>query len=221
MNCCVDSGRNIDGVPVRCKNVSGLPVELDKMRFERSSVLAFFSSALVVLLAASNAGAALLFQDRHVGVNGEETTYRFEAKAASTASPIEQSKVVKIATVWAAQYYGIGNLTVANAQQRSMPFHFWLIALTAPGQSKGGTYYSIVLADGAVVEPKVSRQNLTASASPIDVTKDTELTAPVKDLEIHGEVIFEYGWGKGLGCYGPYAPSRLWDVAPPIARPAP
>jgi hypothetical protein len=191
------------------------------MRFERNSVLAFFSSAFVALLAASDASAALLFQDRHAGVNGEETTYRFEAKAASTTSPIEQSKAVKVATVWAVQYYGIGNLTVANTQERSMPIHYWLIAFTAQGQSKAGTYYSIVLPDGAVVEPKVSRQSLTASANPIDVTKDTELTAPVKGLEIHGEVIFEYGWGKGLGCYGPYAPNPLRDVAPPIARPAP
>jgi hypothetical protein len=191
------------------------------MRFERNSVLAIFSSAVVALLAASNTHGALLFQDRHAGANGEETIYRFEAKAASTGSLIEQSKAVKLATAWAAQYYGIGNLTVSNAQERSMPFHFWLIAFAAPGQSKGGTYYSIVLADGVVVEPKVSRQNLTASANPIDVTKDTELQAPIKGLEIHGEVIFEYGWGKGLRNYGPYAPNPAWDVPPPIARPAP
>src|SRR5215469_12551397 len=191
------------------------------MRFERNSVLAFFSSALVALLAASDASAALLFQDRHAGANGEETIYRFEANSASTASPIEQSKAVKVAAVWAAQYYGISNLTVTSAQERSMPIHYWLIAFTAPGQSKGGTYYSIVLPDGAVVEPKVSRQNLTASANPIDVTKDTELTAPAKGLEVHGEIIFEYGWGRGLKCYGPYAPDPLWDIAPPIARPAP
>jgi hypothetical protein len=192
-----------------------------RMRFERKSVLAFFSSAFIALLATSDASAALLFEDRHAGANGEETFYRFEAKAASMASPIEQSKAVKVATAWAAQYYGIGNLTVANAQERSMPFHFWLIAFAAPSQSKGGTYYSIVLVDGAVVEPTVSRQNLTASANPIDVTKDTELQAPIKGLEVHGEVIFEYGWGKGLRCYGPYAPNPLRDVAPPIARPAP
>jgi hypothetical protein len=191
------------------------------MRFERHPASASFLSALVAVIAVSNSSATLLFQDRHAGVNGEETIYRFEAKAASTASPIEQSKAVKVATAWAAQYYGIGKLTIANAQERSMPFRFWLIALTAPGQSKGGTYYSIVLPDGAVVDPKVSRKGLTASANPIDVTKDTELTAPVKGLEVHGEVIFEYGWGKGLRCNGPYAPGPLWDVAPPIARPAP
>ncbi|MBV8482510.1 MAG: hypothetical protein JO077_06550 [Verrucomicrobia bacterium] len=191
------------------------------MRFERNTFLAVFSSAFVALLAASRADAALLFQDRHAGANGEETIYRFEAKAASTASPIEQSKAVKVATVWAAQYYGIANLTVANTQERSMPIHYWLIAFTTPGQSRGGTYYSIVLPDGAVVEPKVSRQNLTASANPIDVTKDTELTAPVKGLEVHGEIIFEYGWGKGLRCYGPCAPNPLWDAPSPIARPVP
>jgi hypothetical protein len=195
-------------------------VAVDKMRLERKSVLAFFSSAFLAFFAGHHANAALLFQDRHTGVNGEETIYRFEAKAASTASPIEESKAVKVATMWATQYYGIGNLTVANTQERSMPIHYWLIAFAAPGQSKGGTYYSIVLPDGALVEPKVSRENLTASANPIDVTKDTELTAPVRGLEIHGEVIFEYGWGKGLRCNGPYAPGPLWD-GPPIARPVP
>jgi hypothetical protein len=181
------------------------------MPFKSRSVLAFCSSALVALLGAGAADAALLFQDRHGSANGEETIYRFEASAASATSPVEQSKAVKVATVWVAQYYGIGNLTVANAQERSMPFHFWLIAFTAPGQSKGGTYYSIVLPDGSVVEPKVSRQSLTASANPIDVTKDTELKAPVKGLEVHGEIIFTYGFGKGLRCNGPYVPSPVWD----------
>lgn len=190
------------------------------MRLAIRSGLAFFSLAFVALLTASNAGAALLFQDRHAGANGEETIYRFEANAASTSSSIEQSKAVKAAMVWATQYYGIGNLTLANAQERSMPTHFWLIAFTAPGQFKGGTYYSIVLPDGAVVEPKVSRQNLTASANPIDITKDTELKAPIKGLEVHGEMVFEYGWGKGLRCYGPYAPNSTW-YTPPLARPAP
>jgi hypothetical protein len=184
------------------------------MRLEAKSVLAFFPSALMALLALSNASAALLFQDHHAAANGEETIYRFEASAASATSPIEQPKVVKAATVWATQYYGIGNLTVANAQERSMPIHFWLIAFTVPGQSKSGTYYSIVLPDGSVVEPKVSRQGLTASANPVDVTKDTELKAPVKGLEVHGEIIFTYGLGKGLRCYGPYVPSPVWDGPP-------
>jgi hypothetical protein len=180
----------------------------------RNSVLAFFSAALLTLLAASDGSAALLFQDRHTGANGEETVYRFEASAASAASPIEQTKAVKVATGWAAQYYGISKLTVANAQERSMPIHYWLIAFTAPGQSKGGTYYSIVLPDGAVVEPKVSRQNLTATANPVDITKDTELTAPVKGLEVHGEMVWTYGFGKGLRCYGPYRPDPFVGVPP-------
>lgn len=193
------------------------------MRFERHPILAVFSLAAAVLLAIGNANAALLFQDRHAGGNGEETVYRFEANAASTTSSIEQSKAVKVATVWAAQYYGISSLSEVNAQERMMPIHYWLIAFAAPGQSKGRTYYSIVLPNGSVVEPKVSRQNFTASAGPVDVTKDTELQAPVKDLEVHGEIVFEYGWGKGLRCYGPYAPyvpGPEWD-GPPAVRPAP
>jgi hypothetical protein len=62
-----------------------------------------------------------------------------------------------------------------------------------------------------VVEPKIPRQSLTASANPVDVTKDTELKAPVKGLEVRGEIIFTHGFGKGLRCYGPYVPSPVWD----------
>jgi hypothetical protein len=65
------------------------------MRLEAKSVLTFFPSALVVLLAVSNASAALLFQDRHAAANGEETIYRFEASAALATSPVEQSKATK------------------------------------------------------------------------------------------------------------------------------
>jgi len=94
-----------------------------------------------------------------------------------------------------------------------MPTHFWLIAFSAPGPSKSAIYYSMVLPNGSVVEPKVSRQSLIANAHPVDVTKDTELRAPVKGLEVHGVLKFEYGWGKGLQYYGPCVPNPLWDEA--------
>jgi hypothetical protein len=192
------------------------------MRFERIPVLTGFWLALAGLLAVSSADAALLFQDRHAGANGEETIYRFEANAATTTAPIEQAKAVKVATAWAAQYYGNGNLMVANAQERSMPIHFWLIAFSAPGQSKAGTYYSIVLPNGSIVEPQVSRQSLTASHGPVDVAKASDLIEPPpKGVEIHGEMIFTYSWGKGLRCNGPYAPGPLWDAPSAFARPAP
>jgi hypothetical protein len=208
------------------KVLPGYPAELDKMRSERHAISAFFSSTLAALLAVGSANAALLFQDRHADSNGQETIYRFEANGKSAASTIEQSKAIKVAKDWAAQYYGINKLVVANTQERTLPIHYWLIAFTAPGQTRGGTYYSIVLPDGSVVEPKVSRQGLTALQNPIDVTKDTELQAPVKGLEVHGDIVFEFGWGKGLRCYGPYAPGPYipGPIDPPTAgvgRPVP
>ncbi len=193
------------------------------MGFKKRPVLALFSSGFLALLAQSSANASLLFQDRHLGPDGEQVVYRFEAKAQSAAETVEQSKAIKTAVTWATQYYGLGSVAVAMAQERMMPTHFWLIALTAPDQSKGGTYYSIILPDGSVVEPKVSRQNLTATANPIDVTKDAELKAPIKGLEVHGEIVFTYGFGKGLRYYGPctpYVPSPVWDGPPAPVRPA-
>jgi hypothetical protein len=165
---------------------------------------------LLTCVAAGSANAALLFEDRHAVADGEETVYRFEAKSVSSASMVEQSKAIKSALVWAGQFYGVSGLTVAIAQERAMPVHHWLIAFTVPGHSKTGTYYSVVLPDGSVVEPKISRQGLTATANPMDVTKGTELEAPVKGPEIHGEIEFDFGWGKGLRCYGPYVPGPLW-----------
>jgi hypothetical protein len=208
---------DVDDDPFPCKNVSQ-----EKMRLERIPVFAVFSLALAGLLATSNADAALLFQDRHAGANGEETIYRFEANAAATTAPIEQAKAVKVAAAWAAQYYGIGSLTVANAQERSMPIHFWLVAFSAPGPSKAGTYYSIVLPNGSVVEPQVSRQSLTASRGPVDVAKASDLIEPPpKGVEIHGEMIFTYSWGKGPRGCGLYGPNPLWDGPSEVARPAP
>ena len=186
------------------------------MRFQRAPSSAFFSLISALLLAGSGADAALLFQDRHASANGDETVYRFEASAISAASMVEQSKAVKVATTWAIQYYGIGNLKLATAQERAMPFHFWLIAFSVPAQSKSATYYSIVLPDGSVVEPKIFRQNLTAIANPGDFTKDAELKAPVKNLEVHGEIVFTYGFGKGLRSCGPYVHNPCWDS---LARP--
>jgi hypothetical protein len=161
--------------------------------------------------------SSVLREDRHAGANGQETVYRFEASPISAAPMVEQSKAVKVATAWATQYYGIGNLKLRTAQERAMPFHFWLIAFSAP-QSKSAAYYSIVLPDGSVVEPKIFRQNLTASANPGGFTRDTELKAPAKNLEVHGEIVFTYGFGKGLRSCGPYLPSPFWDgLARPIS----
>ena len=177
---------------------------------------------MVALFVASAVQAALLFQDRHVSVNGQETVYRFEANPVSTTASIDQSKAVKVAKVWADEYYGIGGLAVANAQERAMPMRYWLIAFRAPGQPRDSTYYSIVLPDGSVVEPKVSRQGLTASRGPVDVAKASDLIEPPsKGVEIHGEMIFTYSWGKGLRCNSPYAPDPLWDAPSAVARPAP
>jgi hypothetical protein len=181
------------------------------MRFQRHAVLAVVSSALAALLTISGANAALLFQDRHAA-NGQETIYRFEANALSATATVEQSKAVKMATVWATQYYGVRVATIANAQERMMPIHFWLIALTASERGKNALYYAVVLPNGSLVEPKVSRQSMTASADSIDVAKDTELAPPVQNLEIHGEIDFSYGWGRGLRGYGPFIPNPLWDL---------
>lgn len=173
-------------------------------------------------MTATCADAALLFQDRHTGANGAQTVYRFEADTAPAVSMIEQSRARKEAVVWATRYYAISGLAIANVQERMMPTHFWLIALSASKQGNSETYYAIVLPNGSVVEPTVShRATTTPKTDEIDVTKDTELKAPTRGLEVHGEIDFLYGWGKGLRSNGPYARSPLWDSPAQPFHPVP
>ncbi len=191
------------------------------MGFKKRPVLTLFSSGFLALLAQSSANASLLFQDRHLGPDGEQVVYRFEANAQSAAEMVEQSKAIKTAVTWATQYYGLGSVAVATAQERIMPTHFWLVALTVPERGKNEIYYAVVLPTGSMVEPKVSRQNRTGAANPIDVNKDTDLKSRDKGLEIHGEIVFQYGFGKGLRCYGPFVPSPVWDGLAAPQHPAP
>jgi len=170
-------------------------------------LLAFLATLIIV----SPAGAALLFQDRHVDPSGQETVYRFEATVVPGASMVNQEKALKTAISWATPYYGLRVPGFTEIQQRSMPVHFWLVALTVPGRGKNETFYAVVLPSGAVVEPQVIRRPaLSATASVPDFSKDTELQAPEKRLEIHGEMEFDYSWGKGLRGYGSFVPDPLW-----------
>jgi hypothetical protein len=169
-------------------------------------------AVLAAFVIVSPASAALLFQDRHIDANGQETVYRFEATVAPAASTVNQEEALKTAISWATPYYGLRTPGFAEIQQRSMPTHFWLVALTVPGRGKNEIFYAIVLPSGTVLEPKVTRRPaLAATASAPDFSKDTELQAPPgKSLEIHGEMEFDYSWGKGLRPYGPFVPSPLW-----------
>jgi hypothetical protein len=168
-------------------------------------------AVLATFVIVSPARATLLFQDRHVDLSGQETVYRFEATVAPTASMVNQEKALQTAISWATPYYGLRVPGIAEIQQRSMPMHFWLVALTVPGHGKNETFYAVVLPGGAVLEPKITRRaTLTATASAPDFSKDAELQTPGKGLEIHGDVEFDYGWGKGLRGYGPFVPNPLW-----------
>jgi hypothetical protein len=168
-------------------------------------------AVLATFVTVSAASAALLFQDRHVDASGQETVYRFEATVAPAASTVNQEQALKTAISWATPYYGLRTPGFAEIQQRSMPTHFWLVALTIPDRGKNETFFAVVLPSGAVLEPKVTRRPaLTATASASDSSKDTELQAPEKGLEIHGEMEFDYSWGKGLRPYGPFVPNPLW-----------
>jgi len=163
--------------------------------------------------------AALLFQDRHVDATGQQTTYSFEANSGPIASTINESMAAKAALSWARGFYRVPGLSVVNIQERTMPAHYWLVALNLVGGEKSASYYAIILPNGSVLEPKVWHENVVSKGIQPDVTKDTELIGPEEKLEIHGEMMFFQSWGKGPRNYGPYVPSPLWGGPADPLRP--
>jgi hypothetical protein len=153
------------------------------------------------LLALRGADAALVFQDRHTDSGGAPIVYSFETNSQETASPVDQTQATKVATSWAAKYYKLPALSVVSVQTRSMPIRFWLIQLSAPIAGKRETFYAVVLPTGSIVEPTTVRRS-TATAALIDHTipfVDPVATAAPNEIEIHGEISFTYGFGKGSG----------------------
>jgi hypothetical protein len=166
-----------------------------------------------MLLTTRAANAALVFQDRHTDARGVEITYSFESNSQETGSQVDRTKAGKIAASWATQYYKIQPPLVVDAQARTMPIHFWLIQLLVPVGGKPETFYAVVLPSGSIVEPRADRKPV-ATATLVDrdsyrVSFDPTLAAPEKKLEIHGEISFTYGFGKGSGCGYPYVDRGL------------
>lgn len=114
--------------------------------------------------------------------------------------------------------------STTDVQARTMPIRFWLIQLSAPVGSKREMFYAVVLPSGSIVIPTAARKPAAAAAL---VDRDTSalaidpaLTAPANKIEIHGEISFTYGFGKGSGCANRYlnpswySPSWQRDIEP-------
>jgi hypothetical protein len=166
-----------------------------------------------MLLTARAADAALIFQDRHTDLGGAQIVYSFETNSQETASPVDPTQATKIATSWAAKYYKLPAPSVVSVQTRSMPIRFWLIQLSAPIAGKRETFYAVVLPNGSIVEPTARRSVATVALidrDPIIPLVDPAATAAPNKLEIHGEISFTYGFGKGSGCANRYL-NPAWD----------
>ena len=167
----------------------------------RSNSMRWLLYVFTALLALRGADAALVFQDRHTDSGGAPIVYSFETNSQETASPVDQTQATKVATSWAAKYYKLPALSVVSVQTRSMPICFWLIQLSAPIAGKRETFYAVVPPTGSIVEPTTVRRS-TATAALIDHTipfVDPVATAAPNEIEIHGEISFTYGFGKGSG----------------------
>ena len=173
----------------------------------RSNSMRWLPYVFTALLALPAADAALVFQDRHTDSGGAQIVYSFETNSQETASPVDQTQATKVATTWAAKYYKLPAPSVVSVQTRSMPIRFWLIQLSASVAGKRETFYAVVLPNGSIVEPTARRSIANVALidrDPIIPIVDPAATAAPNKLEIHGEISFTYGFGKGSGCANRY-----------------
>jgi hypothetical protein len=179
----------------------------------RSNSLRWLLYVFVALLALRAADAALVFQDRHKDPGGTQIVYSFETNSQETASSVDQTQATKTATSWAAKYYKLPAPSVVSVQTRSMPIRFWLIQLSTPIAGKRETFYAVVLPSGSIVEPTARRSIANVALIDRDPTipfVDPAVTAAPNKLEIHGEISFTYGFGKGSGCANRYL-NPVWN----------
>jgi hypothetical protein len=171
----------------------------------RSNSVRWLLCVFAALLALRAADAALVFQDRHTDPDGAQIVYSFETNSQETASPVDQTRATKIATSWAAKFYKLLAPSVVSVQTRTMPIRFWLIQLSAPVAGKRETFFAVVLPNGSVVEPTARRSIATVALIDRDpIIPFVDPAAAPNKLEIHGEISFTYGFGKGSGCADRY-----------------
>jgi hypothetical protein len=138
-----------------------------------------------------------LFVDRQFQPDGSEVDRVFQADAIESVKTIDENHAGKLATDWVARYYRVADVRILTSTLKVAPVRFWIIRTVGKVSGHRDLFYSVVLANGEVIEPKLVHRQ----ADVAQLGDTLEKSAP--KLEIHGEMDFEFSTGKGSGFYRP------------------
>jgi hypothetical protein len=156
---------------------------------------AVIAAVLLTNRAATN--ATELFVDRQFQPDGSEIDRVFQANNIQSLKTIDENHAAKLALDWVARYYQATKVTVLSATLQTFPARFWIIRTLGNSSGRRDLFYSVILADGEIVEPRVIPRKTDFAQLGENLGK----SAP--KLEIHGEMDFEFSTGKGSGNWRP------------------
>jgi hypothetical protein len=119
----------------------------------------FIAAVLTGVLLPVSAGAGELFRYRLQTEDGRQFQYVFEASAQPASQSITREEAIGIAIDWMATFHHLRLGSIENAEFREKPLPYWLVCFadTASGPIQH-LLFAVVLADGRIVEPKVSER---------------------------------------------------------------
>jgi hypothetical protein len=148
------------------------------------------------------ANGELLFRDQHSTSDNSQIVYSFESKVQNPKTKVEKMAASAVGLAWALRFYEIQDATIVSTELKTDPMQYWLVRLNGSTHGRRELFYAAVLPDGSIVTPTVTRPGRT-DESYVDLSSST-IVPKAPPLEIHGEIDFTFGVGKGYGRAGEY-----------------
>jgi hypothetical protein len=119
----------------------------------------YISTLLITLLLAAPAMGVELFRYRGAARDGGTLEYVFETDEKDLPKTVAKEKVAEIAADFMSVFYHIQIGALETQEFRTTPVPFWLVSFSEAIQGPAKqTYFVVVLPDGKVVEPSVSKR---------------------------------------------------------------
>jgi hypothetical protein len=151
-----------------------------------------FLVAIAIFLKVAAAQGAVLFVDHQYLADGSEIDRVFDTASRGIATTLDANQASKKGLDWATRYYKAPGTRVLTRDFKLIPVPFWIIGVSGVIAGSHEIFYAIVLANGAVVEPKIFQRNSETA----ELEQDLKLAPPRN--EIHGDLEIEFATGKGL-----------------------
>jgi hypothetical protein len=119
----------------------------------------FLATILLLVFLATPTWSVELFRYRGAAKDGGTLEYVFDAGEQNSPNAVTKEKAAEIAADFMATFYHVQVGALETQEFRTTPVPFWLVCFSDP--TKGPLrqmFYVVLLPDGTVVEPQVSKR---------------------------------------------------------------